>query len=130
MVERRQEIHKWEHWMVQHSKSSRAIHVSDGVNLSVIRRKGLLQIFRGMDALSIHCGNFEEQLQLGSHYLQVAQYKSFTGSDTKGRRGFDLLHGILLAKCNLRKEQFCRYEFELPYFRIACTCLFQHIVGK
>jgi hypothetical protein len=66
MVEGRQEIHQPEHWLVPDDQLKGAIHLLDGSHLSIIWREGLLQIFRGMDALSLHSGNFRSGFNWGA----------------------------------------------------------------
>jgi hypothetical protein len=46
--------------MVWNNQPEGAIHLFDGSHMSIIRRKGLLQVFISMDAFGIHSGNHWE----------------------------------------------------------------------
>jgi hypothetical protein len=58
MVEGRQKIHQSKHRLVPGGQLNGPIHLVDGSHLSIIWGEGLLQIFGGVDSLSLQSGDF------------------------------------------------------------------------
>jgi hypothetical protein len=83
--------------MVWDNQPEGAIHLFDGSHLPAIQRKRLLQVLGSMDAFGIHNCNHREKLQLGSNNLQKIKHLCVGGSDVEGRRGTNLLHGLVLT---------------------------------
>jgi hypothetical protein len=71
MVEGGKFFYKPEKWLVCDSQPEGGIHLLDGSHLPIVWREGLLQVFKSMDALGLHNGDLQKQLQLGRNNFKA-----------------------------------------------------------
>jgi hypothetical protein len=76
-------------------------------HLPFVWGEGLFQIFRGMDASSLHGGHFRESFQLGGHHFKAVEHLHTTGSDAERRRDSILLHGFVFAERHVHHKCLC-----------------------
>jgi hypothetical protein len=117
-------IHQSDLPLVPDCQLKGAIHIPDGSRLSVVWGERLLQIFRGMDASSLHNGHFQERIQLGSHHFQVAEHLHTIGSNVERRRDSSLLHGFVFTGCHVCQKRLCQHEPELAHHRTPSPRIF------
>jgi hypothetical protein len=130
MVEGGQIVYKSEQWFVWDSQTERDIHLLDRSHLLTICREEMIQVFRSMDSLGIHCGDLQKELQLGSDNFQKIEHMCIAGSDTKRRGGTHFPHSLIPSRCDLCTKCLFQHEFKLACYRAPCPLLFQHTMRE
>jgi hypothetical protein len=90
----------------------------------------LFQVFRGMDASSLHVAISGRGFNWGAIISKAVEHLHSTGPDAERGRNPILLHGFLFIGCHLCQKCLCRNELELAHLRTPGPCIFQHLVGE
>jgi hypothetical protein len=83
-----------------------------------------------MNAFGVQNGDRREQLQLGRDNLKTIKHMCTVGLDAEGRGCTKFLHGLVPARCHVRKERLRQHESKMACCGDPSPRLLQHSMGE